>query len=81
MAEFIEPDMNAKALLGKIGAKDARIGVIGLGYVGLPLASAFCRAGFPVVGFDIDPGKIALLRSASSASPCRLDIIFDLKLK
>ena len=58
--------MNAKALLGKIGAKDARIGVIGLGYVGLPLASAFCRAGFSVVGFDIDQGKIALLRSGVS---------------
>lgn len=39
-----------------------RIGVIGLGYVGLPVACAFAKAGFPVVGFDIGAARIAELR-------------------
>ena len=47
----------AAALLAKIRARQARIGIIGLGYVGLPLARAFVVAGFPVVGFDIDPAR------------------------
>ena len=38
------------------------VGVIGLGYVGLPLLQAFCNAGFAVVGFDIDPNKIMQLQ-------------------
>ena len=46
----------------KIEAGTAVVGVIGLGYVGLPLAAAFNRAGFPVLGFDVDPKKIDLLR-------------------
>jgi UDP-N-acetyl-D-glucosamine dehydrogenase len=48
-------------LLAKITSKTARVGVIGLGYVGLPLLAAFHRAGFHVVGFDIDPAKIEAL--------------------
>jgi UDP-N-acetyl-D-glucosamine dehydrogenase len=48
-------------LLAKIHARAARIGIIGLGYVGLPLARAFSGAGFPVLGFDIDPAKVARL--------------------
>ncbi|SFA92156.1 UDP-N-acetyl-D-glucosamine dehydrogenase [Rhizobium sp. NFR07] len=46
------------ALQAMIDARTARAGVVGLGYVGLPLAMAFARAGFPVTGFDIDPSKI-----------------------
>jgi phosphoglycerate dehydrogenase-like enzyme len=38
-------------LLAKIAAKEATVGVIGLGYVGLPLALVFEEAGFPVIGF------------------------------
>jgi UDP-N-acetyl-D-glucosamine dehydrogenase len=49
------------SLSEKIENRSARIGVIGLGYVGLPLLAAFHRAGFPVLGFDIDPQKIQLL--------------------
>jgi UDP-N-acetyl-D-mannosaminuronate dehydrogenase len=45
-----------------IATRQARIAVIGLGYVGLPLLSAFNAAGFPVIGFDIDPIKIDQLR-------------------
>ncbi len=42
--------------------RQRRISVIGLGYVGLPVAVAFATAGFPVVAFDIDHGRIAALR-------------------
>jgi UDP-N-acetyl-D-glucosamine dehydrogenase len=48
-------------LLAKINAKTARVGIIGLGYVGLPLLAAFHRAGFNVIGFDNDPAKIESL--------------------
>jgi UDP-N-acetyl-D-glucosamine dehydrogenase len=48
-------------LLAKIEGRTARIGIIGLGYVGLPLVFEFCRAGFQVTGFDIDPVKVEKL--------------------
>ncbi len=48
----------SSTLEAKITARTATAGVVGLGYVGLPLAMAFARAGFPVTGFDIDPSKI-----------------------
>ena len=48
-------------LAEKIEKNAARVGVIGLGYVGLPLLRAFHSAGFPVLGFDIDEKKIAAL--------------------
>lgn len=44
-------------LRGKIDAREARIGVIGLGYVGLPLAVELGKAGFRVTGFDVDATK------------------------
>ena len=47
------------SLFDKIHAKSARIGVIGLGYVGLPLAVEKAKAGFTVLGFDIQPEKVA----------------------
>ncbi|HPC76692.1 MAG: nucleotide sugar dehydrogenase [Thermovirgaceae bacterium] len=47
------------ALIDKIQSKDALIGVIGLGYVGLPLAVEKAKAGFIVLGFDIQPEKVA----------------------
>jgi UDP-N-acetyl-D-glucosamine dehydrogenase len=50
------------SLLSKIENRSAIVGIIGLGYVGLPLLSAFHAAGFPVVGFDIDAKKIDALR-------------------
>jgi UDP-N-acetyl-D-glucosamine dehydrogenase len=54
------------ALTDLIATRRARVGVIGLGYVGLPLAMTVTRAGFTVTGFDIDPGKIeAIARRAS----------------
>src|SRR3954471_11727092 len=48
-------------LLKKIESNSAKVGVIGLGYVGLPLLAAFHRAGFSVVGFDVDQAKIDAL--------------------
>lgn len=53
-------------LLEKIKNKQAKVGVIGLGYVGLPLVIEFSKAGFPVTGFDIDPKKIELLKQGKS---------------
>lgn len=44
-------------LLGRIRSRVARVGVVGLGYVGLPLAHVFHQAGFPVLGLDIDEEK------------------------
>jgi len=56
----------AARLLSLLRQRTARIGVIGLGYVGLPLARAFAEGGFPVLGFDVDPQKIELLKSNQS---------------
>lgn len=53
-------------LLEKINQKTALIGIIGLGYVGLPLSLRFVETGFQVLGFDIDPQKIDLLNQGQS---------------
>ena len=56
-------------LLKKIESKQATLGVIGLGYVGLPLAVEFARAGFSVVGYDVDAHKVAELTAGRSYIP------------
>ncbi len=53
-------------LTNLIKEKKARIGVIGLGYVGLPLVIEFGRAGFSVTGFDIDQNKVSQLTQGKS---------------
>ena len=53
-------------ILQKIKEKKAHIGIIGLGYVGLPLAIEFCKTGFQVTGLDIDQEKIDLLYQGKS---------------
>ena len=53
----------------KIARKTARVCVIGLGYVGLPLAVEFAREGFPVVGLDLDTRKVASLVKGESYIP------------
>ena len=53
-------------LENKIKDRSARIGVMALGYVGLPLIRAFWDAGFEVLGFDVDPQKIAKLRKGEN---------------
>lgn len=50
----------------KIASKTAAVGIIGLGYVGLPLAVTAAKRGLPVTGFDIDPGKISRLDAGES---------------
>ncbi|MEC7257754.1 MAG: nucleotide sugar dehydrogenase [Pseudomonadota bacterium] len=50
----------------RIAGKTARVGVIGLGYVGLPLAVTAARAGFAVTGFDVDPTKITRIERGES---------------
>src|SRR6201985_615290 len=54
------------ALLARVQNKTATVGIIGLGYVGLPLARAFATAGFRVLGFDIDTAKVAKLNAGKS---------------
>lgn len=53
-------------LINKIKNNKAKIGVIGLGYVGLPLVIEFCKAGFNVTGFDVDPKKVDALKKGKS---------------
>ena len=52
--------------LARIAAKDYRIGIIGLGYVGIPLALTACKAGFKVVGFDIDTKRVGQINRGES---------------
>ncbi|MDH7512279.1 MAG: nucleotide sugar dehydrogenase [Clostridiales bacterium] len=54
------------SLEARIKNKEARVGVIGLGYVGLPLVKLFLGSGFRVTGFDIDPKKVASLNRGRS---------------
>ena len=58
-------NMNSVAsnLLTRIDRCEAKIGVIGLGYVGLPLAHALHQGGLPIIGFDIDQGKIDAIKA------------------
>jgi UDP-N-acetyl-D-glucosamine dehydrogenase len=61
MKQSSSAESPAHSLSRKIEARTAVIGVIGLGYVGLPLLRAFWDAGFPTLGFDVDPKKIEKL--------------------
>jgi len=56
----------SEQLYKKIKEHKALVGVIGLGYVGLPLVREFCRAGFAVTGFDIDPRKVNMLKAGKT---------------
>ena len=52
--------------LARIATKNYRIGIIGLGYVGIPLALTACKAGFQVVGFDIDAKRVGQINRGES---------------
>ena len=67
---------NAQQLLDLIGSKKAKAGVIGLGYVGLPLAMTIANSGFRVLGFDIDPAKIKAVEERKSYIEAVPDDIF-----
>ena len=47
-----------KQLKRRIEGRSAKVGIVGLGYVGLPLAVEFAKAGFPVVGLDVDADRV-----------------------
>jgi len=57
------------SLRGKLSARTARVGVVGLGYVGLPLAVEFARAGFDTTGIDLDRRKIEAVNQGTSYIP------------
>ncbi len=59
-------EAQAETLCNKLETKQATVAVIGLGYVGLPLAVEFASAGFHVVGLDLDETKVDLLNSGTS---------------
>jgi UDP-N-acetyl-D-glucosamine dehydrogenase len=56
-------------LLTLIRERQAHVGIIGLGYVGLPLAVEFARAGFDVTGFDVDDAKVSEINAGRSYIP------------
>ena len=55
-----------KELISKFESKKAVIGILGLGYVGLPLMMRFSNVGFKVLGFDIDQSKVESLMNGKS---------------
>jgi len=63
------PDTLAATLHDRISKRTARTGVMGLGYVGLPLAVEFARAGFEAVGIELDPDKVAAINRGESYIP------------
>src|SRR5690349_24735532 len=56
----------AEGLLARLEARTARVAVVGMGYVGLPLAETFAWGGYPVLGFDIDAEKVRKLNRGES---------------
>jgi UDP-N-acetyl-D-glucosamine dehydrogenase len=56
----------SEVLAEKLSNRTARVGVVGLGYVGLPLAVEFARAGFETTGVDLDPAKVAAINRGES---------------
>ena len=65
-APAFEFEASHELTLHAIRTRTAAVGVIGLGYVGLPLVRLFLKAGFPVTGFDADPVKVRKLKAGQS---------------
>ena len=61
-----ELDESTSQILSRIEAQEASVGIIGMGYVGLPLALAFLQRGFTILGFDVDDKKTEKLNQGSS---------------
>ena len=53
----------AEALAASIERRETKVGVVGLGYVGLPLSLTFAEAGVRVIGFDVDAAKVEALQA------------------
>ena len=64
-AQVVTPS-SANTLAEKIRSRTARVGVVGLGYVGLPLAVEFAKAGFQVTGIDVLEGKTQRVNAGDS---------------
>ncbi len=64
----------AEALKEKIASKTARVGIVGLGYVGLPLAVEFGRAGFSVTGIDVQAAKVDQMNRGDFLYPGRAGV-------
>src|SRR2546427_383222 len=58
--------MMMERLLQKITDRTAHVAIIGLGYVGLPLAMGFAKAGYHVTGIDVDAGRVGRLKKGDS---------------
>ena len=56
----------AETFLDRIATRDARVGIVGLGYAGLPLALAFAEAGFATTGLELNPDRVAAVRDGRS---------------
>jgi len=61
-----QPHPSLKELESLISKGECKVGIYGLGYVGLPLALRFAQVGIKVIGFDIDPRKVELLNQGKS---------------
>src|SRR5712675_3405000 len=62
----VEPAPDVEALIERFRGCEARIGIVGLGYVGLPLLRAVVEKGFPALGFDVDRNKVDILNAGGS---------------
>ena len=62
--EGIQMENMKQSMLEKIKDRTLRIGVVGLGYVGLPLAVEKAKAGFPTLGFDVQQQQVDMVNSA-----------------
>ena len=60
------PAITAETLSRKIGDRTAKVGIVGLGYVGLPLAVEFAKAGFSVTGIDLVESKVQRVNAGDS---------------
>jgi UDP-N-acetyl-D-glucosamine dehydrogenase len=58
--------LDVAGLIDRFRSRQAKVGVVGLGYVGLPLLRATAESGFSALGFDVDHGKIELIRQGKS---------------
>jgi len=65
-ASAIQPSTSIETLTEKISARTARVGIVGLGYVGLPLAVEFAKAGFSVTGIDLMESKVERINAGDS---------------
>ena len=65
----VETNTVAQALAERIRSRTARVGVVGLGYVGLPLAVEFAKAGFSVTGIEVQDSKASLVNAGKSYVP------------